>query len=277
MQNHSITSQILTITPQLATDILKGNMLNRPLNKVTVDDYANQMTKGLWKLNGEPIIVAKDGTLLDGQHRLQAVIQSGCTITAVVIYNVDRDSFSTIDTGRLRTAGDIFSIEGVANAAQKAAAISSYKNIASHATFGITDTKSLRSIRCSKQETLSFYNDNADLVTNCVNLANQCEGTYHLMSRSLAAGIMLHLILDKKHPYDTVREFFQELYDLLPVTNPIVKILRNALLRHTTKVYVLPIPIRNIYIIKTWNAYITNKHLTKLMFDKNREKNIQFI
>ena len=51
-----IESKTILITPELAHELLQKNARNRPVNKVLVLFYADQMRKGNWKENGEPII-----------------------------------------------------------------------------------------------------------------------------------------------------------------------------------------------------------------------------
>ena len=75
------------------------------------------------KLNGEPIIIASDGTLLDGQHRLWAIVVSEATVPAVVVQGIDRSTFDTIDQGRKRTTGDVLSINGEGDSTLLAAEI----------------------------------------------------------------------------------------------------------------------------------------------------------
>ena len=78
-------TSIETITPQLAKDILANNNLNRNINATIVGHYADAISRGQWELNGEAIKIAHDGRLLDGQHRLMAVIKSDTPITTLVI------------------------------------------------------------------------------------------------------------------------------------------------------------------------------------------------
>ncbi len=46
------------------------------------------------------------GCLIDGQHRAQAIIDTGISVTAQVTYGLDPDAFAAIDGGRVRTTGD---------------------------------------------------------------------------------------------------------------------------------------------------------------------------
>ena len=104
------------ITPLDANNILLNhNNSNRPLNKRAVKFISDQITSGQWVYNGQPIIIGQDGALLDGQHRLAACVKSNINIDAELISNVPNDTFSTMDSGRTRTAADCFAISGTSN------------------------------------------------------------------------------------------------------------------------------------------------------------------
>lgn len=110
----TIRSAVEKITPELATKILEDakEIRNRNVTDSHVDWLASQMKAGKWGLNGESIIFDDEGQLLDGQHRLWAVCQSGVTIESLVTRGVDRRQFATIDTGAGRTTGNVLSISG---------------------------------------------------------------------------------------------------------------------------------------------------------------------
>lgn len=60
------------IDPATAERWLKANKRNRKLRRGPVLAYARDMAAGNWRLTGEAIKFAPDGTLLDGQHLLGA-------------------------------------------------------------------------------------------------------------------------------------------------------------------------------------------------------------
>lgn len=97
-------STIMTITPEVATRLLENNSGNRTISDQVVQQYAREMRAGRWKETGNPINISKDGTLLNGQHRLWAIVESGVTLRFHVIYEEDSEAFATFDTGRVRTA-----------------------------------------------------------------------------------------------------------------------------------------------------------------------------
>lgn len=95
-----------TITPQMAAELLARNIENRPLRASTVSRYAQEMTHGLWQVSPQPIIVGTSGRLLDGQHRLTAVVKSGQTVQMAVARNVSEAVFSVLDRGVTRSLSD---------------------------------------------------------------------------------------------------------------------------------------------------------------------------
>lgn len=114
--------EIVSMTPEAAQEILLRNEGNRPLRSITVLNYMKAMSQGAWQCNGEAIKIAKSGRLLDGQHRLTAIVRSGVTVTIAVARNVDESAFKTIDTGMRRSVAQIISMAGVSNASTIASA-----------------------------------------------------------------------------------------------------------------------------------------------------------
>ena len=103
------------ITPEQAAALLSTSAGNRSIGRALVARFASDMGAGKWRLNGEPIIISKTGRLLEGHHRLMACIKSGAPFVTAVTYGVEDSVFSTIDTGRVRSPGDVFAIEGIPN------------------------------------------------------------------------------------------------------------------------------------------------------------------
>lgn len=105
---------VITLTPELATSLLEANQNNRPLNHQHVDRIAHQITSGKWKFNGDTIKLATNRDVLDGQHRLWAVVEAKQAIETCIVYDIDPDAFSTIDTLRKpRSGADVLSMHGV--------------------------------------------------------------------------------------------------------------------------------------------------------------------
>lgn len=112
-----IMTERVELTPLLANELLKSNDGNRGVSPVAVAQFSSDITANRWALNGEPIIIAKNGLLVDGQHRCHAVIDANKSIETVFVFGVEPQSRLTVDVGRKRTASDILHIEGIPNAA----------------------------------------------------------------------------------------------------------------------------------------------------------------
>lgn len=110
-QNGVIT-QVIDLDPPLARVLLGRNQDNRKISASTVEKYARDMANGSWVFNGEPIIIARDGRLNDGQHRCEAVLLSESTVQAILVIGTDRDSRLTVDQGKMRLAGDYLAMNG---------------------------------------------------------------------------------------------------------------------------------------------------------------------
>lgn len=116
-------AEIRTITPDEARRLLAKNKGNRPLNEEQVALMAGEMLKDRWALNGSSIVLNGD-RLIDGQHRLHAVIRANKSIQTVVVEGVSSDVFDTIDVGRKRKASDVLAIRGERSVLDLAAACS---------------------------------------------------------------------------------------------------------------------------------------------------------
>lgn len=104
------------ITPAKAQNYLGQNTHNRHLRQTAVDAYARDMSAGVWQWNGDGIKIATDGTLLDGQHRLAAIVQAGVPVRLLVTSGLPVEAQETMDTGIHRTFADALSLRGYANA-----------------------------------------------------------------------------------------------------------------------------------------------------------------
>lgn len=109
------------ITPHIAKEMLERMETNRPLSDTTAKRYARDMADGRWNNNGQGIVLSEDGTLLDGQHRLRAVLISQATLAMLVVRGVDKRTFITMDSGKTRTLSDVLAIQGYKYTVQTAA------------------------------------------------------------------------------------------------------------------------------------------------------------
>jgi hypothetical protein len=109
-----VTVDVEWIGPAQATEFLKSNTNNRNQKEHSILDYANDMRTGNWAFNGASICFDVNGTLLDGQNRLTAVVRSSTKQLFLVVRGLQPRTMTTIDTGSKRSPADAFKIAGLA-------------------------------------------------------------------------------------------------------------------------------------------------------------------
>lgn len=115
LQRHTNKMQFVVVimTPDAAEYILKCNDSgNRNHRVARIETLARDIRSDLWNLTHQGIAISEDGFLIDGQHRLQAVKESGRSIPMVVVLNVPKESMVTVDTGITRSVSDAARITG---------------------------------------------------------------------------------------------------------------------------------------------------------------------
>lgn len=114
------------VTPALAEKLLGLNTRNRNVRERTLDSYARDKEAGNWVFNGDTVCFGRhcevlDAILLDGQHRLMAIVKSGVSEWVLVVYGLDTSAQETMDTGIMRQVADQLRINGYANSNHVAA------------------------------------------------------------------------------------------------------------------------------------------------------------
>jgi hypothetical protein len=99
-----------TIDPQTAREMLATSAGNRSISKPRVDSLASAIAAGDWKPWASPIQFNTRGELINGHHRLTAVILANRAVQQCVVRHVPDDTIEAIDLGRARTLGDVLSM-----------------------------------------------------------------------------------------------------------------------------------------------------------------------
>src|SRR5438094_1813097 len=116
-------SRVQTITPKKAAEYLERNTANRPLSTRTVKDFAAAMRRGEWRVTHQGIAFDTTGALVDGQHRLAAIVEADIPVEVTVFTEVPEGAFDVLDTGKRRNAADVLAIEGEKSAVMLAAMV----------------------------------------------------------------------------------------------------------------------------------------------------------
>jgi len=111
------------VTPEIATYWLENRRSNRGLKHKSIAKLKRAMEADQFILNGETVVFATDqhDSLIDGQNRLEAVVQSGATVPMLVVFGVG-DVMTTLDTGTARSITDVLRVRGEVDAPHLASA-----------------------------------------------------------------------------------------------------------------------------------------------------------
>lgn len=112
------------ITPEVAAELMSRNTNNRAIKKQKISQYAKDMEDGAWNADASELKFDRDGNLIDGQNRLMAAIQADVPFPTYVRTGLDPVAFNYIDTGAVRTTGDVFKRHGVTDYHAVASAVS---------------------------------------------------------------------------------------------------------------------------------------------------------
>lgn len=169
------------ITPEYAKFLLETNTEgNRNISVRRVQMYEHDMLSGAWMDNGETIKIDKEGRLIDGQHRLKAIMLSGVTLWLWVARGVPNDAFDTIDVGFTRTPRQIFKMSGDALKANRT--IAALAGVSLRILKGIS-----KGTPAQLSEFVEYNRENLEWLYDTVKNAN------HAPSYFLLAAVAMHL------------------------------------------------------------------------------------
>lgn len=268
-----VFAQVL-ISPQFATDLLSLNTGNRPLKNGTLNKYTDDMKKGKWRYNGDIIQISKSGKLLNGQHRLNAIIQSGTTQMFNIQSGLEEDAFETIDIGKGRNDSDALAVKGFENQsilASLAKFVMQYEagklKYMSQGGAGSTTSN-----RISIHEVVVWAEkQDKDLLLECATAGHRLFKKFRVISSPTYAAFLF--IFGKKN-----RQEAFEFFDLLVTGENIgstsfsmIFLLRNKLINMSTGSTQLRTADKYALIIKAWNFFRKNKETKVLSWNSNTE------
>lgn len=259
------SSKVMEITPAMAVDMLKKNNKNRPISNTYVKKFAKDMREGKWMVNGEAIVFSQDGTLLDGQHRLQAIVESGSAVTMCVVNGISEDAYKTIDIGRKRTAADAiatFDEKFLKDRGVIAAAISTLYQFE-----GGIYNEDARSKHLSHEDVISFAEKNFKHLSRSLEHVRPLGWARKIVPFSCLVAI--HYLFNKVDPFET-ETFFHKLNsgEGMHKDDP-VNLLRNRLMEIRSAGGVFRTREVIPYLLKTWELIREGKTVTRLRIDSD--------
>lgn len=94
------------VTPDLARFLLGTSQGNRPLKPIRIARYRRHLAQGEWAMTGQGIIIDSAGHLIDGHHRLTAVIAEKTSAWVLVVFGVDPEAKRHLDQNSVRQPAD---------------------------------------------------------------------------------------------------------------------------------------------------------------------------
>ena len=200
-------SKVITITPSMAQDMLDRNMKNnRKLNHNTIRRYARIMKAGGWNLTHQGIAFDEKGELIDGQHRLHAIIMANEPIQMMVTYNVQHEDGAafTIDMGTKRTTQNVIQISGIEDDV--------YSRMAPYAAGYIRYKKSINSGSPDPVEIIAYIDRHYEVFSDVMNILGNGA-----RNRNGSGGTKIHSIVivaiiaayNRGEDIDALRKFVQ--------------------------------------------------------------------
>jgi hypothetical protein len=130
-----MNSKIITVSPEMATSFLERNTRNRPVRKAVVLFLKNAILRNEWITTHQGIAFDEHGVLIDGQHRLLAIVASNAPVEMMVTWGISRAAFSVIDTITPRKISDLLGIsQSCGQVVNLLSAICHHGNISSKVT-----------------------------------------------------------------------------------------------------------------------------------------------
>lgn len=257
----TVKAEVMSIDPATATAWLATNTNNRTLRREHVDSLARDMAAGGWHLNGEPIKFSVDGVLLDGQHRLRAVVKSGSTIQALVVWGLAPQTQDSMDTGSKRTAADMLALHGEKNTALLAATI----RLAVQAEVYGALQGGPTNRRVTNREIANYLSDHPQIEL-AVNHARRVARDLDCPASVIGYALWVLMSIDAQEAFDFFTDASQRVG--LEAGDPVLALGRRFAEARRNREF-LPTEVRISMIYRAWNARRAGRPLTVLRANSN--------
>lgn len=247
----SIDSNPVLVSPTRAAQLLKRNTENnRPLSKATADRYTKDIKSGNF-VRLSPVVIDSDGYVIDGQHTLSAIAQSGVSTPLFFHRNVSSALMRYLDQGKGRSIRDLAAMDGMSERVN---------TVTSIASFCVKWEDGVRNGSLSgsspRQVVLNFITDNTDDLLAAASIADRVRRSVHIPASVLG---FIYFYAAQNHQ-DKADEFFEALETGagLSVGHPALT-LRNRVAREHNK------RTDNVaMLVRAWNAYADGKTIDRV-------------
>ncbi|SCK59123.1 hypothetical protein H181DRAFT_05655 [Streptomyces sp. WMMB 714] len=255
----------------MALDLLKRNNANRPLDRTLVAQLARYMEEGTFQLTHQGIALSgslKAGEVLDGQHRLSAIVKSGVPTKLLVFEHMSPETMPFLDTGKRRSGGDVLSLTGEKDSTLIASVVRHVHLAKADLTGPWVGSRT----RIPNDRLLALFEENPDGYRKSVAVGRPLAKTLGMIPTATSAGYFLGL---GSAPEVDTEEWVEGLMTganlqatdpRLALTKAIVQLRSISSRRRRTDSRAQ----LGLYL-KAWNAWVSGKPIKSLRFQEGEQ------
>ncbi len=263
------TTEKTLVTPEIAHTMMGKNVDNRNVRQGEVNQIARDIVAGKWIFNGDSVKFDYNDNLIDGQHRLLAVIKAKKAVWMNVTRNLEPEAKAVTDTGARRSMADTLRWKGNKSVTTLASVIRR------GALWDQGFPSGQANIDPSREELLSYFEAHSEELIRATDIATASQRAifrapsliglcYYVCARIDEGDAQTYYVtnlingenIDKKHPAFMMRNKF------------ISSTVREGRLRDADLIG---------YTIRSWNAWRKNENLQRLNPPKGRAWNNETI
>lgn len=266
----------VVITPDYAEELLKMNINNRVLRPKKVAELAEAMKKGEWELSNDAIVISEGNILLNGQHRLMAVVKSGVACPFILYTGAEDSSFDIMDTPVIRRVADVIARKGGKNTVQMETTIARYLNLHEDLLSGWETMKRFNTkMSGTRREQVEMYDKCEKLFDKWVKWVNATINKgVRIVSGAQLAALAAFLERDLGHEEDKIKGYIKALVIDGATQHKTILAVRKKLMLHNMKKERLDRHDILRYLIRAWNDYLLGR---EVHFIKTDEDSFYFI
>lgn len=252
---------ILDVQPGMAAAWLDRNIENnRPISKRVLDRYMTALRLGHWHFTGEAIKFDTNDRLIDGQHRLLAIKQTGIAARLLVVSGISVDALPFLDGGKTRSDGDAYQIAKLADGVDAKALQSAVNSKLAWDGGQLVHAGSHRSTVSDRGSKLEWLRRNQDFRY----VAARARQIYSRGLRLPGGIIAVALYEMRRIDEEQAEEFFDRIVDLNFDGASQLRTLVKRIQQEREQHKVMRDGLALFMLFRTWNAWRDGETLLKL-------------
>ena len=255
-----VSARVVYIDPKMAADLLRTNPEHqRNIKPANLHKIEADLRAGKFVVNGQTVIRDEKKRLMDGQHRLQAVVNTGIGIWTILVSDIPEEYFRLIDVGVARSFADTLTTTERKQTKSLAAAVARLaeylrnpQSVGSGAVFSHSELLDVVEMSPGFEEALRAVGVCKQLIT-----PSQLTWLYYLA---------------RQEDPDKADAFIRGIAygEMLTKTSPIYQLRLRLITGKSQGYHPGPREMQALFI-KTWNAYLRGEQMKLLQWQTPRE------